>query len=105
MTENFAAKAAAHACANRSSAMGPQSAHGDGHPDGDRVELKRAHADGWAGCRQAHPVCSPWSFSSSTLPILDDDLARKKGRGPGWNNDDDAVETAADDVAEPIAVP
>jgi hypothetical protein len=68
------------------------------------VELKRAYADSRAGCRQARPIWSPWGFSSSTLPILDDDLARKKGRGPGWNNDDDAVETAADDVSKPIAV-
>jgi hypothetical protein len=104
MTENFAAEAAVHACANRSSAMWPQPARRDVHPDDDRVELTRAYADGRADCHQARRIWSPWGFSSSTLPILHEDLARKKGRGPGWNDDDDAVETAAGDVSEPVAV-
>jgi hypothetical protein len=104
MIDDFAAKAAAHACANKASALCPQPAHGDVYPDGDMVELKRAYADAWAGCRQARPVWSPWGFSSSTLPILDDDLARKKGRGRGWNNDDADVEKATDDGSEPVAV-
>jgi hypothetical protein len=84
--------------------MCPQPAHGDVHPDGGWVELTRADADGRAGCHQDRRIWSPWGFSSSALPILDEDLTRKKGQGPGWNNDDDAVETAADDVSAPDAV-